>query len=160
MMTRMAENTPGSKLDEALSIPGQNDEQSIRKTLRAFVQSKVFVKLDQPWDGKTMPSADMHLLLVTDGGNKEQPMLAVFSSASHSAVYKEEEMGPFKYTVEVDSAWACLGVPENAGIMINPNTTNFRISPEVARILRETAKQDLDNKIKTRDVLDIPSKQI
>lgn len=156
----MTENTPSSKLEEALGAHRQNDEQSIRKILRAFVQSRVFVKLDQPWDGKTMPSKDMRLLLVTDGENKQRSMLAVFSSASHGAVYKEEEMGPFRYTVEVDAAWACLGVPENAGIMVNPNTIhNFRISPEVARILRETAKQDLDNKIKTRDVSSIPSKQ-
>ncbi len=157
----MTDSTPGSKLEEALSTQGQNDEQSIRKVLRAFVQSRVFVKLDQPWDGKTIPRTDAHLLLVTDGDNKEQVMLAVFSSASLGAVYTDEEMGPFKYTVEVDSAWACLGVPENAGIMLNPNTArNFRISPEVARVLRETAKQDLENKIKTRDVSGIPGKQV
>jgi len=157
----MTENTKTSKLEEALSAHGQNDEQSIRKVLRAFVQSRVFVKLDQPWDGKSIPSTDTHLLLVTDGDNKEQAMLAVFSVASHGAVYKGEDMGPFKYTVEVDAAWACLGVPEKAGIMINPNTEhNFRISPEVARVLRETARQDLDNKIKTRDVSNIANKQI
>jgi len=157
----MTENTPACKLEEALNSHEQNDEQSIRKALRAFVQSRVFVKLDQPWDGKTLPRTDMHLLLVTDGENKEQPMLAVFSSASHEAVYKQEEMGPFKYTAEVDAAWACLGVPENAGIMVNPNSApNFRISPEVARVLRETAKQDLDNKIKSKNVADIASKQV
>jgi len=160
-MTAMNVNTPASKLEEALSTPGQNDEQSIRKALRAFIQSRVFVNLDQPWDGKTLPQTDMHLLLVTDGENKEQPMLAVFSSASRSAVYKQEEIGPFKYTAEVDAAWACLGVPENAGIMINPNSApNLRISPAVARVLRDTAKQDLDNKIKTKDVAGIASKQV
>jgi len=87
-------------------------------------------------------------------------MLAVFSSASHSAVYKEAEIRPFKYTAEVDSAWACLGVPENAGIMVNPNSApNFRISPAVAGVLRNAAKQDLDNKIKSQEVAGIASKQ-
>ena len=157
----MTENTSVSKLEAALSTHGQNDEQSIRKALRAFIQSRVFVKLDRPWDGKTLPRPDMHLLLVTDGDNKEQPMLAVFSSVSHSAAYKETEMGPFKYTTEVDAAWACLGVPENAGIMVNPNSApNFRISPAVARVLRDTAQQDLDNRIKSKDVAGIASKQV
>ncbi|MGA9855833.1 MAG: SseB family protein [Gammaproteobacteria bacterium] len=140
----MTENTPSSKLEETLSTLGQNDEQSIRKALRAFVQSRVFVKLDQPWDGKTLPRSDMRLLLVTDGDNKEQSMLAVFTSARRSSIYKEEDMGPFKYIAEVDSAWACLGVPENTGIMVNPNSApSFRISPAVAKILRETAEKDL-----------------
>ncbi|MGA9851777.1 MAG: SseB family protein [Gammaproteobacteria bacterium] len=144
----MPENTSVSKLEEALSsIKGNNDEQSIRKVLRAFVQSRVFVKLDLPWDGKTLPRSDMRLLFVSDGDNKERPMLAIFTTEACSRVYGEEA-APFKYVAEVDSAWACLGVPENGGIMINPNSvSNFRISPEVARVLRETAEKDVAAKI-------------
>ncbi|HKU17777.1 MAG TPA: SseB family protein [Candidatus Saccharimonadales bacterium] len=139
----MATNPSPSKLEEALSTAKENDEQSIRKVLRAFVLSRVFVKLDLPWDGKTLPRSDMRLLFVSDGTNAQQPMLAVFSTEAHSRVYGDEAK-PFTFVTEVDSAWACLGVPENAGIMINPNSVpNFRIGPEVAQVLRETAKKDV-----------------
>ncbi|MGB9428809.1 MAG: SseB family protein [Gammaproteobacteria bacterium] len=142
----MSENRPNSKLSEALDTTKENDEQSIRKVLRSFIQSRVFVKLDQPWDGKTFPRADMRLLFVSDGDNKERPMLAVFTTEGHSNVYAQEAV-PFNYTVEVDAAWACLGVPENSGIMINPNSApNFRIGPEVAAILREAAEKDVAEK--------------
>lgn len=143
----MVSSSP-SKLEEALSSAKENDEQSVRKVLRAFILSRVFVKLDQPWDGKTFPRSDMRLLFVSDGDNKERPMLAVFTTKSSSEVYGKEA-APFEYVAEVDAAWACLGVPENAGIMINPNSAPFfRIGPEVARILREAAEKDVAEKIK------------
>ena len=139
----MATNPSPNKLEEALSAAKENDEPSIRHVLRALVLSRVFVKLDQPWDGKSFPRSDMRLLFVSDGANTERPMLAVFSTEAHSRIYGEDA-APFTYVTEVDSAWACLGVPENAGIMINPNSTpNFRIGPEVARVLRETAEKDV-----------------
>lgn len=137
-----------SKLEEALSTAKQNDELSIRKVLRAFILSRVFVKLDQPWDGVTFPRSDMRLLFVSDGDNQERPMLAVFTSESLSEVYGKA-VAPFEFVAEVDAAWACLGVPENGGIMINPNSApNFRIGPEVAQILREAAEKDVAEKIK------------
>ena len=139
----MTENPSASQLEEALSRAKENDELSVRKVLRAFVLSRVFVKLDQPWDGKSFPRSDTRLLFVSDGANTERPMLAVFSTEDHSRKYGEEA-APFNYVAEVDSAWACLGVPENAGIMINPTSVpNFRIGPEVARILRQTAEKDV-----------------
>ena len=111
--------------------------------LRAFIQSRVFVKLDQHWDGKSFPRSDMRFMLVSDGGNADRPMVAVFTSAEYSNVYGQEAT-PFTHAVEVDSAWVCLGVPENGGIMINPNSApNFRIGPEVATVLRETAAKDV-----------------
>ena len=144
----MATNSSPSKLEEALSTAKENDELSIRKVLRAFILSRVFVKLDQPWDGVTLPRSDMRLLFVSDGENQERPMLAVFTSKSSSEVY-EKAAAPFEFVTEVDAAWACLGVPENSGIMINPNSApNFRIGPEVAQVLREAAEKDVAEKIK------------
>lgn len=148
----MATNPSPSKLEEALSTAKENDELSVRKVLRAFILSRVFVKLDQPWDGVTFPRSDMRLLFVSDGDNKTQTMLAVFSTETHSRKYGEEA-APFNYVAEVDSAWACLGVPENAGIMINPNSVpNFRIGPEVARVLRETAEKDMAARISPQNI--------
>lgn len=142
----MAENRPASALEEILKNAKGNDEQTIRAVLRAFVQSRVFVKLDQKWDGKTFPRSDMRFMLVSDGDNTARPMVAVFTSPEFSEVYGKDA-APFIHTVEVDSAWICLGVPQDGGIMINPNSTpNFRIGPEVASILRDTATKDVEAK--------------
>lgn len=144
----MPESTSNSLLEQALKNAKENDELSVRKVLRAFILSRVFVKLDQPWDGVTFPRSDMRLLFVSDGDNQERPMLAVFTSRSCSEVYGKTA-APFEFVAEVDAAWACLGVPQNGGIMINPNSApNFRIGPEVAQILREAAEKDVAEKIK------------
>ena len=142
----MTENKPASSLEQTLKNAKGNDEQSIREVLRAFIQSRVYVKLDQKWDGKSFPRSDMRFLLVSDGDNAERPMIAVFTSPEYSEVYGKD-VAPFIHTVEVDSAWICLGVPENGGIMINPNSApNFRIGPEVAQILRDAAAKDVEAK--------------
>lgn len=147
----MADKRPVSVLEETLKNAKDNDEQTIRAVLRAFVQSRVFVRLDQQWDGKSFPRSDMRFLLVSDGDNAERPMVAVFTSPAYSDVYGKD-VAPFVHTVEVDSAWICLGIPENGGIMINPNSApNFRIGPEVASVLRDAANQDVKAKIEPRD---------
>jgi len=46
----MSEQKPVISLEETLKNAKGNDEQSIRAVLRAFVQSRVFVKTDQQWD--------------------------------------------------------------------------------------------------------------
>jgi SseB protein N-terminal domain len=142
----MAATQPTGALEEAMKSAAGNDEQSIRRILQAFVQSRVFVKLDRKWDGKSFPRSDMRFLLVSDGDNAERPMVAVFTSLEYSNVYGSEA-APFVHVVEVDSAWICLGIPENGGIMINPNSApNFRIGPEVAAKLREAASKDVEAK--------------
>lgn len=139
----MAEQKPANSLEEILKSTTDNDEKSIRAILRAFVQSRVFVKLDQKWDGKSFPRSDMRFMLVSDGENTQRPMVAVFTSVEYSKVYGQEA-APFTHTVEVDSAWICLGIPEDGGIMINPNSVpNFRIGPEVASVLRDVAAKDV-----------------
>jgi len=148
----MTENTDTNSLEQALSAVKNNDQHSIRKALRAFVQSRVFVKLDQPWDGKSFPRSDMRLLFVSDGDNQERPMLAVFTSRAFSDIYAQAAV-PFDYVAEVDAAWACLGVPRDAGIMVNPNSVpSFRIGPEVAGILRAAAEKDVAEKSAPRNI--------
>jgi hypothetical protein len=75
----MAEQKPVNSLEETLRNSKEGDEQSIRAILRAFIQSRVFVKLDQHWDGKSFPRSDMRFMLVSDGENTERPMVAVFT---------------------------------------------------------------------------------
>ena len=147
----MAETKPTSLLEETLKNAKDNDEQTIRGVLNAFVNSRVYVKLDQKWDGKTFPRSDLRFMLVSDGDNTERPMVAVFTSPQYSEVYGKDAT-PFIHTVEVDSAWICLGIPENGGIMINPNSVpNFRIGPEVASVLRDAASKDVKTKSEYRD---------
>jgi hypothetical protein len=147
----MSEQKTVNSLEETLRNAKGNDEQSIRAVLRAFVQSRVFVKTDQQWDGKSFPRSDMRIMLVSDGDNTERPMVAVFTSAEYSNVYGQEA-APFTHTVEVDAAWVSLGVPENGGIMVNPNSApNFRIGPEVASVLRDTATKDVETMSVTRN---------
>ena len=147
----MAETRPTSLLEETLKNAKDNDEQTIRSVLNAFVNSRVYVKLDQKWDGKTFPRSDLRFMLVSDGDNTERPMVAVFTSPQYSEVYGKDA-APFIHTVEVDSAWICLGIPENGGIMINPNSVpNFRIGPEVASVLRDAASKDVKTKSEYRD---------
>src|SRR5487761_1054734 len=148
----MTEKPDSNPLEQALSAAKDTDERSIRKALRAFVQSRVLVKLDQPWDGKSFPRSDMRLLFVSDGDHQERRMLAVFTSRAFSDIYAQAA-APFDYVAEVDAAWACLGGPPDAGIMINPNSVpSFRIGPEVAGILREAAEKDVAEKSAARNL--------
>ena len=76
-------------------------------------------------------------------------MLAVFTN-NERAMEFVAAAGPHKYPVTVDALWALLGVPEGVGIMINPNQLpNFRISVDVAAVLREAAQKQLDARIQS-----------
>ena len=111
--------------------------------LMAFMQSRVYVLLDRPWDGRSLPSTETRLLFVSDGENKEQAMLAVFTGreAAESTIPSMDE---YKHAVEVDAQWALLSVPPNVGVRINPNVEpSFRILPELAVELRKIAERDV-----------------
>lgn len=126
-----------------------NTEDSVegrRSILQQLFNSRVYVVLDQNWDGRSsLPSLDTHVLLVSDGQNTQQTMLALFTSADKVKAIPLVDT-PFKYPVEVDAAWALLGIPKNAGVLINPNSApGFRILPGLAAELREIAKRNLEN---------------
>ena len=135
-------------LEEALGKCG-DDVDSKRVVLETLVRTKVTVMLDRPWDGRTLPSTDTQMLFVSDGENLEQAMLALFSSEERASEFLPSA-GVYKYPANVDALWALLGVPATAGIMINPNQIpNFRISVEIAAILREAAQKNLDQRIQS-----------
>jgi hypothetical protein len=135
----MSATEPQNPLEDALANATGSDESRLA-FLDLFMRSRITVVLDRPWDGRSLPSLEMRLLFVTDGSNHEQPMLALFTNETlANAVIADVEQ--FKHPVEVDAAWAMLGVFESAGAVINPNSTpNFRISPEVATVLREAVQ--------------------
>ena len=142
-----AVNTSRNEL-ESLIAGSDNSPASIRAILNKFAASRVFAVTDKPWDGRSMPRPDMRLLLVSDGANQEQPMLALFSAQRHAHGVTAGDH-PFKHVVEVDTAWALLGVLDNAGILINPNTNDapvFRIGPAIAAELKKYAEDRLSSR--------------
>ena len=138
--------TPQTEL-ESLIAASDNSPAAIRAILSKLSVSRVFAVTDKPWDGRSIPRSDMRLLMVTDGENHQQPMLALFSAAQHAQINTAGDH-PFKNVVEVDAAWALLGVSDNAGILINPNATDvsmFRIGPAVAAELKKYAEHRMQS---------------
>lgn len=111
--------------------------------LEVFMASRVWMLLDQPWDGRSLPSTETRLLFVSDGEDQQQAMLAVFTDRGRAEA-TAPAMGDFRHPVEVDSQWALLGVIPAAGVRINPNSEpSFRILPELAAELRKVAEGGL-----------------
>src|SRR5574340_130003 len=82
-MAETVTNPPGN-LESAL-LTAEDTLESKRKVLQLLFDSRVYVVLDQPWDGRSLPSTDMRLLFVSDGKNNEQAMLALFTSREKCA---------------------------------------------------------------------------
>lgn len=114
-----------------------------KRVLEKFLGSRVYVLLDRPWDGRSLPNSETKLLYVSDGEDKEQAMLAVFTDRSQ-AEKAAPDMGEFNHAVEVDAPWALLSLIPNAGVRINPNAEPaFRILPELAVEMRKIAERRL-----------------
>ncbi|MGH8278156.1 MAG: SseB family protein [Gammaproteobacteria bacterium] len=141
-MPAVAPSVTPQELEAAL-FKAENKLESHRKILEMLFNSRVFVVLDTPWDGRSLPSTETHVLLVSDGENQAQAMLALFTSADKiEAIPRGDTL--FHYPVEVDARWALLGVPKDAGIAINPSSIpGFRILPALAAELRKLAEQHL-----------------
>jgi hypothetical protein len=136
------ENPSLSPLEQSLATFEDNVE-GRQAVLKAFVSGRVYVLLDQPWDGRSMPSTETRMLFVSDGENQEQAMLAVFTDRARAETVKAA-MGEYQHPVEVDAKWALLGVPPKVGVRINPNAEpSFRILPELTAELRKIAEQNL-----------------
>lgn len=110
--------------------------------LQKLLRSRVFVLLDKPWDGRSLPSTETRLLYVSDGEDKQQAMLALFTDRAR-AEQVMRGMGEFQYAVEVDAPWALLSVAPNTGVRINPNVEpSFRILPNLAIELRKLVEHN------------------
>lgn len=132
---------------ESALLTTEDNLEGRRKILQLLFDARVFVVLDQPWDGRSLPSTGMQLLLVSDGKHSQQAMLALFTSREKcAAVPKGDSL--FDYPVEVDAKWALLGVPEGAGILVNPNSAPaFRVTPQLAAELRSIAQRHLEQRL-------------
>lgn len=139
----MAAEPNSMSLNAALEAAVGGPDQ-ILNFIQVLSRSRVYVLTDRNWDGRTPPDSGMRLMLVSDGTNQQQTMLAVFTDAEHAATCVQsfgDMAHAFRNVVQVDMAWALLGLPANAGIMVNPNTPRaFRVSPEVGTRLRRGAQ--------------------
>ncbi|HEY3645584.1 MAG TPA: SseB family protein [Gammaproteobacteria bacterium] len=110
--------------------------------LQHLLRSRVFVLLDKPWDGRSLPNTETRLLYVSDGDDKQQAMLALFTDRA-KAEQVMPAMGEFRYAVEVDAPWALLSLAPNTGVRINPNLEPaFRILPQLALEVRKLVEQN------------------
>lgn len=138
-------DTHESALGAALATTQQDDSVANRSAvLVALATSPVTVILDQPWDGVSLPDPDTRFLLVSDGKDTAQPMLAIFSDQDSAQRFRQDVgLGSeFEHLVEVSGSWSLLGVAEGMGVMINPNqSTAFRITPELAAQLRSDVEE-------------------
>jgi hypothetical protein len=131
-----------SALEQAL-LSFEESIEGRKAVLETFLASRVWILLDSPWDGRSLPSTETHLLFVSDGENQDQAMLAVFTDRARAEA-TAPAMGDFRHAVEVDSQWALLGVIPNSGVRINPNSEpSFRILPELVVELRKIAESGL-----------------
>jgi len=129
-------------LEQAL-LSFEDSVEGRKIVLEKFLASQIWVLLDQPWDGRSLPSTETRLLFVSDGENLQQSMLAVFTDRARAEV-AAPVMGDFRHPVAVDSQWALLGVIPGAGVRINPNSEpSFRILPELVVELRKIAESGL-----------------
>jgi hypothetical protein len=110
--------------------------------LQLLLRSRVFVLLDNPWDGRSLPNSETRLLYVSDGEDKDQAMLALFTDRARAEQVRPG-MGEFSHVVEVDAPWALLSLVPKAGVRINPNVEpSFRILPDLAVEVRKLVEQN------------------
>lgn len=128
--------SPPNVLEQALGTVDE-DLASRERALVAFIQATVWLLADQPVDGQPGALETARFALVSDGPNLEQAMLSVFSSEERAAHYHREHPTSLPHAVRTEAPFAILCVPENAGIVINPNQSPaFRIGPEAVTLLR------------------------
>lgn len=132
-------------LDEALQS-SSDDVASRSRIVQALASSNVHILADRPWDGRSNPDKDIRFAIVSDGANRQQAMLAVFSNHEHCMQYLQSIQSvehPFKHTLAVPMPWLLLGLTPDTGIMVNPNSKSaFRILPALAQELRKVLQHN------------------
>ncbi|MGH7058078.1 MAG: hypothetical protein ACREFZ_09395 [Acetobacteraceae bacterium] len=136
---------PTNDLEHALAavgLPGEDEDGAKRRrVLVRLAAGTATVLLKEPWTEEGVPDAAAQPMYVSDEGNLEQAMLAVFTNAERALAF-ERQYGGFEHPCTVPGPWVIGSVIANAGIMINPNQPlGFRI---VAGLV-ETLRKDVAN---------------
>lgn len=98
----------------------------------ALATEPLAVAVNPPWKAlDEPPPIGYKLLIISDGENLDQPMLAVFTRSAHAETFcRNNVKGETFVPYEGPSRWILLQVPENMGVQLNPNMDNgFRIPP-------------------------------
>ncbi|MGH8127651.1 MAG: SseB family protein [Gammaproteobacteria bacterium] len=131
-----------NRLEQLLDSFADSDSDPDRfaEFLAAFATEPVTVAVNPPWENADEPPPAGHkLLIVSDGDNREQPMLAVFSRPAYAEKFCREfvQDEPFAPYQPINSTWAILQTPEGAGIRLNPNLPHgFRATPQLVEQLK------------------------
>lgn len=115
--------------------------------LKSLVDAEVYLLLNKPWDGRSVPEEGSSMLLVTDWGDRSKAMLAVFTDAAKAQDFTTLAEG-FSHVVRVPGPVAFLGVAPDQGIIVNPNDRNtFRVTVEAAAQVRGAIQERLQRLI-------------
>lgn len=121
-----------------------SDPERFAEFLGAFATEPLTVAVNPPWENADEPPPPGHsLLIVSDGDNMEQPMLAVFTRPAYAEKFcrdcvQDETFAPYQ---AINSAWAILQTPEGAGIRLNPNLPHgFRMTPQLVEQLKRDVR--------------------
>lgn len=131
---------PQNELERAIAESAVADDDpeftARRGVIVALATNTVTVMLAEPWDGTASPETGPRPMFVSDGPDRNQPMLAVFTSTERARDFQSSHGGA-EHPSDVPAAWAILAAPEGTGIMINPNQAlGFRVAPDTVTVLR------------------------
>lgn len=145
--------SPTNDLESALAqVEARGDQadwETRSEVLRQLVLSLVCIIIDQPIDNNADEDIKGMPTFVSNGDNREQAMLAIFSTQDRASTYIEEQQLEERYPLMVPGPRALLAVPEGVGIRINPNQRlGFVILPELAQQISQDIRETLQ---KTQD---------
>ncbi len=125
-----------TSLDRAMAA--LTEELSTReRALIEFVQAQVWLLADRETGSDPAALASTRMGLVSDGPHLDQAMLAVFSTRRRAIAFQGAHERSLPCIIAVEAPFAILCVPEDSGIIINPNQSpGFRIGPEAAQMLK------------------------
>lgn len=142
--------SPTNELETALAkVEARGDLadwETRSEVLRQLALSLVYIIVDQPLDENTGEDIKGTPTFVSNGDDREQAMLAIFSTKDRASGYLEEQQIEGRYPLMVPGPRALLAVPEGAGIRLNPNQhLGFVIQPELAQRLSQDIRETLQN---------------
>lgn len=106
--------------------------------LQLLLRSRICLLMSAPWDGRSIPEADVRVLMVSDPSTGTVEHIAVFSSRARAEAFQPN--APGFQPVEVDAFMAFLGLRDGQGLIVNPRHQHgFRLPPKAAVQVRDAA---------------------
>lgn len=141
---------PTNELERALARvrdAGDDLDGSARQeTLRQLALNSVVVLIDQLITPESPPDLGGRPMFVSNGEDREQAMLAIFSTTERAQAYLETLSPEIPYyPFEVPGPRALLAVADDTGIRVNPNQElGFVILPDLAKLLKQDVQAAME----------------